>query len=250
MDVNAYVPCNCYERGVAKPAPVAIELEHGKVSPVDPDIEGEAKALYDQWCRTACAHANLCAVEETLGSIDRVRSFTSVLESLGQPVALLASVMPRGNAGAVDGAAASLCVQEIAAFRALSMRRLPHLIDTATETVLRDVEGVFFEAQGGDVGFDAYGLYVADRRALETRPVEERLKFRAKHVHAKPHPHGSELRDLDSDASVLCLWDPPRECELEVVMRAVPDPEYAGMLEKLERLFTAAILWSTSVFWC
>ncbi|MDB4958529.1 MAG: hypothetical protein JWO36_6098 [Myxococcales bacterium] len=250
MDVNAYVPCNCYERGVAKPAPVAIEFENGRVTSVDPDLEGDAKALYDDWCRTACSHANLCAVEEWIGTVDRVRSFISALDSLGQPVALLASVMPRGNSGAVDGAASALCVQEIAAVRTLSMRRLPHLVDTSSGEVIRSVEGVFFEAQGGDVGFDAYGLYVADRRALETRPVEERLRFRAKHVHVRPHPHGCELRDLDSDATALCLWDPPRECELEVVMRAVPDPEYVGMLDKLERLFTAAIVWSSSVYWC
>lgn len=250
MDVNAYVPCNCYERGVAKPAPVAIEFENGRVASVDPEIEGEALALYSDWLRTACSHQNLCAVEELLGTFDRVRSFTSVLESAGQPVALLASVMPRGNTGAVDGAASALCIQEIAAFRTLSMRRLPHLVNTATDSAVFDTEGVFFEAQGGDVGFDAYGLYVADRRALETRPVEERLLFRAKHVHVKPHPHGCELRDLDGDASALCLWDPPGECELEVIMRAVPDPEYAGILEKLERLFTAAIVWSSSVYWC
>lgn len=250
MDVHAYVPCNCYERGVAKPAPIAVEVENGRVTSVDPDLEGEAKTLYDEWCRTACSHANLCAVEELVGTIDRVRAFTSALDTFGQPVALLGSVMPRVNSGAVDGAASTLCLQEIAVFRSLSMRRLPHLVDAAADTVIRDVEGVFFEAQGGDVGFDAYGLYVADRRALETRPVAERLRFRAKHVHVRPHPHGCELRDLDSDATALCLWDPPGECELEVVMRSVPDPEYTGMLEKLERLFTAAILWSTSVYWC
>ena len=57
------------------------------------------------------------------------------------------------------------------------------------------------------------------------------------------------LRDLDGDATAECLWDPPGECELEVVMRSVPDPEYAEILDKLERLFMAAVLWSTAVYW-
>jgi len=86
---------------------------------------------------------------------------------------------------------------------------------------------------------------VADRRALETRPVEERLLFRAKHVHVKPHPHGCELRDLDSDAATLCLWDPPVSASSRSSC-ARSRSGIRGMLDKLERLFTAAIVWSSS----
>jgi hypothetical protein len=250
MDVTAYVPCNCYHRGLAKPAPVAIEFENGKVASVDPELEPAAEYAFTEWCRTACAHPNLCADEGSLGSSHRVRAFIAELEALGSPVALLASVLPRDGAGSVDSAAAAMCLKEVVAFRGLSVRRLPHLVDSATQRVLRAREGVFFEAQGGDLGFDAYGVFVADHRALETRPVDERIRFRAKHVYVTPQPNGCELRDLDGDATTTCSWDPPAgECELEVVMRAAQDPQFASLVDTLERLFTAAVVWSTAVYW-
>src|SRR3954471_12181108 len=101
MDVNAYVPCNCPQRGVAKPPPVAVVAREGHVEPAGM-LSIEEGAAYQEWCNTACAHPKLHAVDETLGTLDSLRSFTAVLEQAGQPVALLASVMPRGNAGSVD----------------------------------------------------------------------------------------------------------------------------------------------------
>jgi len=65
--------------GVAKPAPVAIDFERQGVV-VDPELEGEAAT-----CTTLVAHG-MCSSQSlrdrrAARQIDRVRSFTSVLES-------------------------------------------------------------------------------------------------------------------------------------------------------------------------
>jgi hypothetical protein len=243
LGLDAYVPCNCLARGVAKPPPVEVGIEDGVPYPL---VDRDDVAFY-AWRDSACAHPAMKVVDERVANWAGVRTLQDALRTVGPPVATLLEHIPDANGGAVPAATAQVCLDELDAFRRLFKRVTIRLVNAKTGEAVYDYvaayDGVFLWSQDGDVGFDATGIYVMDRKP-------RRIRFQARRAVAIPVENGCELRDLASGATTRCAWSHTAETSYEVIEHVETAADHDHKLTVLETLFRAAALHDTCVVWC
>ena len=243
MGLDAYVPCSCLARGLAKPAPVEVAIDDGVPAPIR---EEDWDAFY-VWRETACTHPSMEAISERVGNWASIRTLQDALGFVGEPVAQLLAVIPNTNGGSTDVATCRICLDELAAFRRLFKRITPSLVNATTGERVYDYvaayDGLFLWSKTGDVGFDANGLYIAER-------TPRRIVFQARRVRAVPDGDGSVLHDVETAASRRCAWSQHVETSYEVVEHVETSADHAHKLDTLEKLFRAATEHDTCVVWC
>jgi hypothetical protein len=135
MGLDAYVRCNCYREGKAKPFPLP-ELKlslNGDLLEEFRSLTKEQRSRHFQWQQTACEHPGFAFAFKRISNWFGVRAFQEALESAGvSNFPTLSEQLPNANGGEVSSELAARILVELDYFR--------HHADLGQDTWLVDSE--------------------------------------------------------------------------------------------------------------
>lgn len=136
MAIDAFVPCNCLERGIAKPPPpgVIFDSQTGMWTLEDGNANYQ---VLNQWLSHACEHKNLNVIDIRLGNASAMSFLREAAHELG--LDNLIKVLPTANGGSVPYELAEEIFPELEYLKEYPVE----------ETVLESLDGYQFYAISG-----------------------------------------------------------------------------------------------------
>ncbi|MFX1536433.1 MAG: hypothetical protein ACFFDI_19640 [Promethearchaeota archaeon] len=246
MGVDAYVPCNCEKEG------------------------------------KICEHDFGELVSERISNWGGLRYFQDALAQIGlEYFPTLYAQLPNYSDGLMPPEACPAALKELEYFRKRVAEEVcPFLIDTKRDTVMQEYieayDGIFImDGRGGfDIGFNADGLFLIDRK-------DRKIVFHAKRVEQQVGERGKQINpglsclgkyngldftkvvyiDRDTGKKFSCYsaikrmesykqyrFSYPRY--LHVEMRNLDPSEFDYIIKPLTKVFMASIETENPVYWC
>ncbi|WP_447778683.1 hypothetical protein [Variovorax boronicumulans] len=221
MGLDASVRCNCWERGLTQPTPLAPRIaidEEGY--PALKDDDDADFGVFWEWLQTCCVHPDMKQAHEHLANWHGYREFVQALIQAGaaKRFPILFDNLPEANGGLAPAAVAPRMLAELSDFEQSGRfgQRFV-LLDSTSGDELRSASEShqFVLTSELRLGVDAEGFFVVTEN--------DDVLFRSKRfTQALLAPEGSDpvrsgpalLTDLDSGTSFRCA-------------RAMPGPAIA-----------------------
>lgn len=216
MGLDASVRCNCWERGLTRPTPLASRIaidEEGYPAPKDEDDQDFG--VFWEWLQTCCVHPSMEQACEHLANWYGYREFQHALHQAGgaERFPTLFDNLPEANGGLAPAAVAPRMLAELSDFeQSARFGQRFVLLDSTSGDELRSASAShqFVLTSELRLGVDAEGFFVVSGDA--------EVLFRSKRfTQALLAPEGSDpvrsgpalLTDLDSGRRFRCALAMP-----------------------------------------
>ena len=280
MGLDAFVRCNCYEEGKAKPFIPNIELYYDDDNYIDvvrtPNMSEEeyiklSNDVY-KWSRNCCEHRYMHCCRKRVGSWADIRSFTQALEAFDCFNTLL-SIIPSGNGGYVKLEQAKAALKEISFFaEKIGEYANTSLLNKNTGSevyhYIARYNGEFAWSKKANqiIGLDADGLFVkkynSGREIFRSMNFTQQVftaksKFCIKHflgkqVENKKGRPEAVISDTSSGKSVkifTAIADSDKKVSFEVIKRKMNINDFYAYLP-LKSLLEASLETGNQIVWC
>lgn len=104
MGYSAFVPCRCYQDGIAAPAPFEIlEFDEGRPILAKSQWSRENWEAYDEWLESACDHPRMQMASEWIANVSGMAFLRDTAAEIGEgKLPFLIKCLPRSNEGQVE----------------------------------------------------------------------------------------------------------------------------------------------------
>lgn len=277
MGFDAYVPCNCYERGLlaipAAFAPYLYRYVSDYESYLDLNLPYEGNVAiwndFDIWRDGCCPHPRGRAADTELCSNGGFYWFQHILECVDHKrLSTLLRELPSSPEGMTRPDAAHTCLAELEWFaHEADLGNIVELLDSATGAVILHCYLISFTDyqvyfQGFELGIDAEGFFISHGRPKQ-------ILFRAQHfsqtlaqddnptngatfVNLDDGSQWHGLAALGEDKNKTTPQNGPRwhyPTEFHVVTRRFTIDVFAHLINGLRTVFEAAVEFNSPVYW-
>ena len=140
MGTSAIVECRCWEDGLVGAPPIGVSRDLGRLAPLDRTASIERRIAFDRWRSSACAHDDMIASFEPVGTALDIQSFLDAFLEVDPSGVEFGHVLTNLRANG-EGVIASDDVESAAAqleAMALVTREWtrPRLVDASTGAVI------------------------------------------------------------------------------------------------------------------
>lgn len=274
MGLDAYVQCNCYKEGKAKPFPLPdlekyLGMDGEGVFTLNLEYEGheEAHQMFVEWKATACEHPNMDYVSERISNWSGYRAFQEALAELGwRHFPALEAELPALNGGSMSAQSAARALQELALFKEMIRQKTNiFLVNTETGEAIFEYIATYFGIfmWAGDeklnFGFDKHGFFIAGQHPdSAVRPGQiffQAMRLEQRLIDADEQGRRVEYFNADTEERFICrsvaAGTPdayPRL--LHVEERRLSADNFDYILKALTAVCQASVATGNPVVWC
>jgi hypothetical protein len=281
MGLDAFVSCNCYREGKAKPFPLpefepyfdaqTLEIDDAAYEAM---TDAQREQLYE-WRENACEHPEFDYVRQRISNWSGLRAFQEALELMGAVnFQTLLEQIPNGNYGETSPEQAALMLTELDYFRQhANLGQVTWLVDTETGTELYSYiatySGIFMWSDHY-AGVDPRGFFIAQvdsrDRARLGREVFRSMRFEQRILAWKDDGIPAKVEYFDSATERRFTWDraavtrherqedgrlKPKPIRLaHVITRRITASDFDYILTPLETICRASIEIGNPIVWC